>query len=565
MELYVDFNFVCSKHSTYSVQICLTTFCVTPQVPPLYPTLIQTQEDWSYKALPSKKACQGMQKKECRLTRGKVLGGTSTIGNLHYHRGNRRDFLVWEEISDNTWSPATAITHYKRIERDLSPSDFSIDYGTSGEIHLNNLKALSCVRTAIFNSSKVMGYDRMQMGDSLGYVESLLTVDGGARQNSAKAFLSPVRNRKNLKLILGAQVTRVNFTRPPDLKAQVVEVLYKKRKYGVKALKEIILTAGAINTPKILMSSGIGAKEHLKELRIPLIADKKVGYNLQDHFRALVLASINVVDAKGKAPDRAFEYIMHKSGWLSKINVHDVVGYINTFQAPHDNPNVAIYHYFFEKNDDLLQDFFKKLGYTDKIVKSIVRHNKENAILAFMPTLLKPKSRGRVLLKSSDPLDDPIIQANYLGDEMEEDLETLASGVRYVMKSIDSPDFVMMEAKLLNIDIPNCKSMKLWSEPYIRCIVKNTGFPGSQLVGTVKMASCCEEGIVGSTLEVKGVRGLRVVDGSVMPEPPSANIQATLAMMADRTAEIVKEKWIKGYRGVSSSGAPQQCNACVSI
>lgn len=500
-----------------------------------------------------------MQNKECRISRGKALGGTSTIGNLHYHRGNRRDFMRWEEETDNTWSPAVAVTHYKRVERALNPPNFASNYGTCGDIILKTVPALRCLRAAIFSSARAMGFERSRMGENLGYVETLLTIDGGARRSMAKAFLAGTKDRKNLKMILGAQVTRVNFTSAPDRKASFVQMVYKKKTYTVKVAKEVILAAGAVNTAKILMISGIGPKDHLKKFKIPVIVDKKVGYDLQDHFCALVLVSINSAGDKKSTTERTFEYLMHKSGFLSKINVNDIAGYINTFQAPHDDPNVAIYHYFFEKNDTSIADYFKNLGYTDKIVKSIVRNNKESAIIAFMPTLLKPKSRGRVLLKSRDPLDDPIIQGNFLSDEMEEDLDTLASGVRYVTKFIDSPDFVMREAKLLNYDIPNCKSMKLWSEPYIRCIVKNTGFPASQLVGTARMASCCDDGIVGSTLEVRGVRGLRVVDGSVMPEIVSANIQATLAMMGDRAAEMMKEKWMAGYKGACCCGEPQAC------
>lgn len=530
------------------------------QVPALHPTLKETQEDWSFKTQPSKKSCQGMQKKQCRLSLGKVLGGSSTIGNLHYHRGNRRDFLLWEQLTDNTWSPATAVTHYKNIERDLSAAEFAVNYGNSGEIVLNTLTTLDYLRFAIFKSARGMGYERMQMGDNKGYVESLLTVIGGARQNSAKAFLASAKNRKNLRMILGAKATRVNFTQSPDLKAQTVEVLYKNRKYTTRALKEIILTTGAVNTAKILLTSGIGPKDHLKSLKIPVIVDKKVGYNLQDHFKALVLVSLNAPCSENKGPERAFEYIMQKTGWLAKINIHDIVGYINTFQAPHDSPNVAVYHYFFEQKDELLEEFFKKLGYTDKVIKSIVKHNEKCAMVAFMPTLLKPKSRGRVLLKSADTNDDPIIEGNYLSDAMEEDLDTLASGVRYVMQFVESPEFIRLEANLLEIDIPNCKSMKTWSEPYIRCMIKNLGFPGSQMVGTVKMGSCCEGEVVGSNLEVKGVRGLRVVDGSVIPETVSAGLQATLAMMSDRAAELIKEKWIKGYK--SDHDGQQCCKGC---
>lgn len=477
-----------------------------------------------------------MQKKECRLSRGKALGGTSTIGNLHYRRANRRDFLGWEEVTDNTWSPATAITHYKAIEGLQNLNEFTRGYGLNGEITLNTRPTLDYVRQPIFKSAKYMGYQRMKMDDNFGYVETLLTIDSGVRQNSAKAFLTPIKDRNNLKLILQAEVKRVSFT---NSKAQTVEVSYKNNKYNVKALKEIILTAGTINTAKILLASGVGPKEQLKELKIPLIADKNVGANLQDHFSVPILVSINIGGDKAKAPERAFEYLMHKGGWLSKINIHDIVGYINTFETPFDSPNMAIYHYFFEKNDDLLEDYFKNLGYIDKTLKSIVRHNKENAIIAFFPTLLKPKSKGRVFLKNNEI----VIDGNYLDDDLGEDLETLTSGVRYIMKFIESADLVRLEAKLLQIDVSNCRTAKLWSQPYIKCLIKNLGFPGSQMVGTAKMTSCCDEGVVGADLIVKGLRGLRVVDGSVIPEPVSANLQATLAMMGNRAAELIKGKW----------------------
>lgn len=468
-----------------------------------------------------------MQKQQCRLSGGKVLGGTSTINNLHYHRANQKDFSTWEQP---TWNSLDVSTHYQRVEMD------AINYGTSDDDSEDRV-----LKSTIFKSSSRMGYNRMVTNDdNFGYVETFLTINNGIRQNSAKTFLSNLK-RKNLKLILQAEVTRVNFTKAPDRKAFAVEVLHKNRKYTLKSLKEIILTAGAINTARILLASGVGPREHLKELQIPLIADREIGFNLQDHFAVPVLVSVNYRGDKPQISERVFQYLMHKTGWLSKINIHDIVGYINTFQAPFDTPNMAIQHYFFENNDGMVEEFFRKLGYTDKIIRSIVKYNRENGIVVFMPTLLKPKSRGRILLSKNDV----VIEGNYLSDEMEEDLQTLVTGIGYIMEFIETPDFLKLTPKLLEIDIPNCKSMKVWKEPYLRCLVRNLGFPTSQMVGTVQMETCCD----GRDLMVKGVRGLRVVDASVFPEPvTTTNLQATLAMLADRTAELIKEKWKKKHK-----------------
>lgn len=473
---------------------------------------------------------------------------------MHYLRGNDKDFEKWEAITGD-WSPKVTAAAYDSIENAPPSVTTPVRYGLIGDIFLNNFRNKHPVKDAINNAVMDIQNGNSSYSDGVEYFETLVRVHNNTRFNMAKAFLSPVKERENLFLAKNAYVLRVLMTDPPDLKASWVEVDVGGQVLKLRARKEVILAAGAINTPKILMLSGIGPEEHLKSLNISVLANLKVGYNLQDHFGVPIFVGINSEHAPehddDERIDATYDYIMHRSGFLSNTNILDLVGFINTRNPEETSgfPNVAIYHYYFETGDKMLVDVLDKMDCNETIAKSLLKFNSYSPVVAFIPTLLNPKSRGRVSIISADPYEPPRIEAGFLTDKEGEDLADLISGYRYVMKLIEMQSFKLLEAELLKIDIPDCRNFNTCTDAYLKCFIKNMGFSQRQVAATAKMGKLCDENtVVDGKLCVKGVRGLRVVDGSVMPNIVSGNTLATVAMIGEKASDEIMNKWIKGYK-----------------
>lgn len=274
-------------------------------------------------------------------------------------------------------------------------------------------------------------YPEEQPLNPLGYVEMAYTIENGMRMNSAKAFLGKIKDRKNLFLALKSFVKKVIIDENTK-SARGVEVTVGERKLRLIAKKEVILSGGSINSPQLLMLSGIGPKRHLEDLGIETVQDLPVGENLQDHIcygSFFVRLDLNNSEPRSMS-DEVYKYFTSKTGDFARTATMSTVSFINT---KHDSkyPDIQNHHIFVPSaNDLILPVVLKSSGFIEEISDSKLEAYKSGPIFTIVPILTKPKSRGKILLKSKNPKDKPLIYAGYFTDQNDDDITTMLASIR---------------------------------------------------------------------------------------------------------------------------------------
>ncbi|HWP43023.1 MAG TPA: choline dehydrogenase [Blastocatellia bacterium] len=443
--------------------------------------------------------------------RGKVLGGSSSINAMIYIRGNRRDYDRWSETCGEEWSFAKVLPYFKKSEnQERGASEY---HGTGGPLNVADLRYRNplsrafvegCLEAGIPASDDFNGPEQ----DGAGFYQ--VTQKGGKRHSAADAYLKPALKRPNLKVETFAHTTRVLFD---GTRAVGAEYVKDAKTVQVRATREVILSGGAINSPQLLMLSGVGPADHLREMGISVVADLPgVGRNLQDHLLGLVAyESVKPVSlASAEKFGNLMSYLLFKQGPLAS-NIAEAGGFLKTgegISAPD------------------LQFHFGPVYY---IEHGFVRP--EGHGFSIGPTLLRPESRGSILLRSADPLSPPLIQPGYLASEA--DMRVLVEGVRLGRAIAGTKAFAPFRGKEVYPG-PQASTDEAISE-YLRNIIQSIYHP----VGTCKMGRG-PDAVVDARLRVRGVEGLRVVDASVMPDIVGGNTNAPTIMIAEKAADFIR-------------------------
>ncbi|CAH1275225.1 unnamed protein product [Diabrotica balteata] len=325
---------------------------------------------------------------------GKVLGGTSTINAMLYMRGDKRDYDHWAELGNIGWDWNSVLEHYKQLEN-MQYLHASDQYGRDGLLKLTKYDSGHPITQAITEANELLGYPVLAEENPdrpLGSIVGSMTISEGARENSAKAFLGRIKDRANLYSALHSYVQKIVID-PETKSAKAVEVKIGKKLVTLKAKKEIILSAGAINSPQVLMLSGLGPKKHLQELGIPLIKNLPVGHNLEDHVVhtgfdvSLKLESL----LTNNKLETIYKYFRYNEGELATISMTNLLNFINT-KNDSSYPNIC-YHYLFCPPSDpyLLPELARASGLTDEIFLSKNDAAYSRPFLSFYSTLLNPK------------------------------------------------------------------------------------------------------------------------------------------------------------------------------
>ncbi|KAI1279521.1 putative GMC-type oxidoreductase [Halotydeus destructor] len=290
--------------------------------------------------------------------------------------------------------------------------------------------------------------------------------------------------------------------------------------HTVKARKEVILAAGALQSPKILMQSGIGPRDQLKQLKVPVVKHSPgVGQNLQDHPAVFMEFQLDKPVAwsiaRAVTPQSLASYFASKKGPLAS-NLAEATGFINTKRGPsYPFPDIQI---------EMLAT-----NYTQT----------ENDKVIILPILLNPRSRGTVTLDSSNWKDSPVVDPKYYSDP--QDIEVVVDAMELVLKLAKAPSLANLNPAFVNASIAGCEKFAAPSRKYLECFARATMQSLYHYSGTCKMGSPSDEmAVVDPQLQVIGVKGLRVADASVMPTVVSGNTQATVYMIAERGADMIK-------------------------
>ncbi len=478
------------------------------KIPAAFSQLFKTKRDWNYETEPQP-GCQG---RRMFWPRGRMLGGSSSINAMIYMRGHHADYDEWAALGNAGWSYADLLPYFRKSEGNVRGADSF--HGGDGPLSVTDLpdpNPLSELIVRGFAECGVATTRDFNGAEQDGAGVNQVTMKRARRWSTADAYLRPARKRPNLQVRSGVQATRIVFE---GTRATGVEYHHAGRREIASAGVEVILCGGTINSPQLLLLSGVGPAAQLSALGIPVVRDSPgVGENLVDHLIAGVLFGVNRRDtlAAAESPGSVLKYLFQRKGHLSS-NVAEVCAFVRTkpgLVAP-DLQFHAAPGYFFNHG----------LG-REKIPGA-----------AIGATLIKPFSTGRITLKSTDPLAHPAIDPGYLSDER--DIALLVEGCRLARRVFASSAFAgVRERELL-------PGEGMVSDAELAAAVRQHVETLYHPVGTCKMGPEADPlAVVDGALRVRGVSALRVVDASVMPTIPRGNTNAPTIAIAEKAADAI--------------------------
>lgn len=450
--------------------------------------------------------------------RGRIIGGSSSINGLIYIRGELSAFDDWEAAGATGWNAASVLPAFRRIETYAGQPDQW--HGAHGELSVSDLRALHPLCAAWLEAAQAAGHPSnpdFNGPTSMGVGTYQLSIGARFRASAARAFLYPALARPNLTLRTGVLVRRVVIERG---RARAVEWIDDNRPGRAEATAEVIVAAGAVQSPQLLQLSGIGPEAVLRAAGVQVLADRpEVGGNLQDHYQMRML-----LDVAGRS---SLNHQVRNPIWLARagldwalsgtgpltIGAGQAGGAARTRHAPGAGPDVQL--------------LVMPLS-LDRPGLPLHRHGGFTSVV----WQCHPASRGRIDIRSADPAAPPVIRPNYLSEEI--DRLTLIEGVRMLREIHARPPFAGL------ITAERLPGPEVVSDADLLASIRANAGTVFHPCGTCRMGADADAP-TDPRLRVRGVEGLRVVDASVMPIVPSGNINAPTLMVAERAAGMILE------------------------
>jgi choline dehydrogenase len=471
-------------------------------IPAAWPQLFKSRHDWDY----ASETEPGLDRRRVYLPRGKMLGGSSSMNAMIYIRGARADYDGWAREGAKGWAYDDLLPYFRRSKANERGEDQY--HGKLGPLTVSDGRSRYSLMDAFVQAGVEAGHLRNpdfngEKQDGVGLYQ--LTQRNGMRCSAAVAFLHPALGRSNLKVVTDAIATRILFD---GARASGVEIIRHGELQEIHAETEVILSAGAYNSPQLLLLSGVGSAADLAPLMIPIRVDLPVGVGLQDHPGVLMSWHSDTEGLLAAPSPANAERLQREGGGPLTSNVAEAGGFFRTrngLEAPdiqfHALPVNAL------------------LG--EEGLASPTRHG-----IAFGPCMLKPTSRGKLSLRTVDPGSKPRIFHNYFATE--EDRRSMIEGVRIGL------DIAAQSALRAHITGPHfapksSSDADVWE--YIRRYAQTLYHPTS---------TCAIGPVIDSELRVHGVERLRVVDASVMPSVVRGNTNAPTIMIAEKAADLIR-------------------------
>lgn len=493
----------------------------------LLPLMLSGAHMWHYQSAP-----QGqLDGRELYLPRGKVLGGSSSVNGMVYDRGTPGDYDEWAALGNPGWSFAEVLPYFRRAET-YAPGE-NYWHGGSGPIQVTRPGLRHPFAKAFVQAGQQAGYPYNEDTNGErreGFGPTDITVAKGVRSSASRAYLHPARRRPNLTVLTGALARRVLFegSRASGVRARGVEVERHRGIQHYQARREVILSGGAINSPQLLLLSGVGPAEQLRAHGISVVRDTPgVGENLQDHLAATVKYAAT-------QPISLFKYINPLRGALA------LAQYAALRRGPLADPGMEAAA-FIQSEPALSEPDLKFL-----LLLALYRNHGRDLIpqhgFGVHINVVKPESVGRLRLAGTDPSTPPLIDQNYLAAER--DREVLRRGIRIAREVFQQPAFDPYRGEEID------PGVDVGSDAEIDGYIRQQSDADYHSCGTCKMGADASA-VVDPALRVHGLEGLRVVDASVMPRLVSGNTNMAVVMIAEKAADL-----IAGKPPLSPQGSP---------
>ncbi|XP_060806690.1 glucose dehydrogenase [FAD, quinone] [Amyelois transitella] len=511
----------------------------TPSSVPAWVTAYWGREDtdWMYFTEPQEKACLDNEGK-CAWPRGKMLGGCSVINGMMYQRGHSADYDGWAVDGATGWSWFDVLPYFLKSEdnKEIGKGISGQYHNTGGPLPVQKFRYAPQFAHDVVSAAIEIGFP--PTGDLNGETITGFTIaqamnEDGSRFSTARSFLRPASHRENLHVLLNAHVSRVTVD-PALKKVTAVEYIKNGETKTVGVNKEAVISAGTLNSPQILMLSGIGPKETLDKFNIPTIRDLPgVGQNLQNHVGLTMQFTLN------KTPDvpelnwaTAMDYMLNRQGPMSSTGLSQLTGIVNSRYAPSGGRHPDLQFFF--------GGYYAGCSDGTTVEPDSVQEKRQVSISGIN---LHPRSRGYVSIRSIDALQPPVMQPNYFLDEHDLDVLVEAGKIAYRLanSTILREKYGMAPTVGHGAECEGGGDSP--TDEFFKCLARHHTAPENHQVGTCKMGPASDPmAVVDMQLKVHGIEGLRVVDASIMPKVISANTAAPTIMIAERGAEFIRSR-----------------------
>lgn len=528
-------------------------------IPSLAPYFQATDYTWQYYMEYQPGVCTGMINERCFWPRGKAVGGTSVINYMIYTRGRP---LEWDRIANAGnygWTYNDVLKYYMKSEKGANMGGIEkLPYRSrDGELPVEFVPIKTKLVDAFLEAGRTLGHPTTDYNSpyELGFGYLQATISFGRRFSSAKAFLHKRKSRRNLHILPESTATKVLID-PQTLTAFGVNYVRKNVKYTVRARREVILSAGPIASPQLLMLSGIGPKENLQSVGIPVLKDMPVGQTLYDHicFPGVVFelntTGVSLHESTAATLKNAIAWLRNGNSVTSTPGGVEAIGYIKTpvSDDPDPIPDIELINIGGSILSDGGNGGSKAVRRGMRIKESVtnsafgeVDRLQKDTWSAF-PMLLHPESFGRIELKDRNPFSHPRMYGNYLTHP--KDVATFIAAIRHMQALAATPAFQRFGAKIIKADYPMCRSTVFDSDEYWECALRALTATLHHQIATCRMGPVGDPlAIVDPELRVHGVRRLRVIDSSIIPRTVAAHTSAPAMMIGEKGADMIKRTW----------------------
>lgn len=477
-----------------------------------FKTMHDPKTDWCYRIEPD----PGLNGRSIAWPRGKVLGGSSSINGLLYVRGQKEDYDSWAKLGNAGWSFQDILPYFIKCEdQQRGESEY---HGVGGNLKVSDMRVKRQICEAFIAGAAEIGIpatDDFNGANQEGAGYYQLTTRNGLRCSTATGYLRQAKSRSNLKIVTNALTRQIQFE---GNRATGVKYSRSGAVERAVANREILLCAGAINSPQLLMLSGVGEAAHLREFAIPVVKDLPgVGGNLHDHLqiRAVYRCNVPTLNNDIRNPLRkaliGLQYIVTRKGPMTMAASQ--VGIFTRTEPDLERPDIQ-FHFQPLSSDSPGEGVNDFAGITSSI------------------TQLRPESRGSIRLKSADPEEYPAIHANYLDAQLDQQVVIKGMRISRQVAASGAMSKYVVEEKIPGEAIQS-------DEELLDC-ARSIGETIYHPVSTCKMGPKSDSGaVVDERLRVYGLDGLRVVDGSIMPVITSGNTNAPIAAIAEKAADMI--------------------------